>query len=87
MEAPTFRNSEEAYNASAIARRLALMDASECIAEQSESSPYDRVRDALRQRYRNLIGVNPDLRHKFRQELKGLHNVTVDELVRMYDRE
>ena len=86
-EARQFRTGEEASNARAIARRLAMMDASEGIAEQSETCTHERLRDALRNRYRNLIGVRPEQRTQFRSELQQLHNVTVDELLAMFERE
>ena len=86
-EAGQFRTGEEASNARAIARRLALMDVSERIAEQSETCTHERLRVALRNRYRNLIGVRPEQRQQFRSELQQLHNVTIDELLEMFERE
>lgn len=86
-EARQFRTGEEASNARAIERQLKRMDASERIAEQSETCTHERLRDALRQRYRNLIGVRPEQRQQFRSELQQLHNVTIDELLEMYERE
>ena len=64
-----------------------MMDASERIAEQSETCTHERLRDALRNRYRNLIGVRPEQRQQFRSELQQLHNVTIDELLAMFERE
>ena len=86
-EARQFRTGEEARNARAIFHRLARMDASEQIAVRSETCTHERLRDALRNRYQNLIGVHPEQRQQFRSELQQLHNVTIDELLAMFERE
>lgn len=86
-ESSPFRTGEEASTARAVERRLRLMDISEQIAADAETCTYDRLRDALRNRYRNLIGVRPEQRQQFRSELQQLHNVTVDELVAMFERD
>lgn len=86
-EGRKFLNSEDAWNARAIERRLRLMDIHEQIALDAETCTHDLLRDALRNRYHNLIGVRPEQRHQFRVEIQQLHNVTVDELVEMFERD